>query len=65
MSDQVYSKVIKKILIMLRTELHLAPGLILKKQLAVTSAKTTGLVVNTIGIRVLPRWSVSIDSANL
>lgn len=52
MSDQVYYEIIKKILVKLRTELNLAPGLMVNKHLAVTGARITGLV-NTVGIRVL------------
>ena len=56
MSDEVYSEIIKKILVKLRTKLNLAPGLMLNKRLAVTGARITGLVGNTNGIRVLLRW---------
>lgn len=51
-----FSVTIKRLLIKLRTELNLAPGLMPNKHLAVTAARTPGLVVNAIGIRVLLRW---------
>lgn len=53
------SEIIKKILVKLRTELNLAPGLMLNKHLVVTGARITGLAVNTIGIKS-PSKMVSI-----
>lgn len=51
-----FSEIIKKLLVKLRPELNLAPGLMPNKHLAVTGARIPGLVVNAIGIRVLLRW---------